>query len=277
MTFQPSNTTSAASPTDPGTIALSVAGPWIETILYEIPLLALTSEAYFRHVDTDWTHADQDSSAYAKASSLLKAGIVFSEFGTRRRRDYKTQAIVVAALARAAQDHPSQGRLVGSSNVHFAMLHGITPVGTVAHEWFMGIGASSGDVGTATEKALERWVGTFGEGVLGIALTDTFGTPAFLRAFSQPVVGAKDGHNYAVSFAGVRQDSGDPEAFIEMMRKYYDSEGIGEKTVIFSDSLNVEKCLRYDSFAREKGFYPSFGIGTHFTSEWFFLYLRTCT
>jgi nicotinate phosphoribosyltransferase len=149
--------------------------------------------------------------------------------------------------------------------------------------------------------------------VLGIALTDTFGTPAFLKAFTKPIppttttekgpvmtlpsvgeatpakvekstatppvqsnpasggsVSDTSPRTFAQVFGGVRQDSGDPEDFIRTMRQFYDSQGITDKkVVVFSDSLNVELCLKYKSAAEAQGFQPTFGVGTFLTSELF--------
>lgn len=72
---------------------------------------------------------------------------------------------------------------------------------------------------------------------------------------------------FADSFAGTRQDSGDPQEFIKTMRDFYDKQGIKEKkTIVFSDSLNVDRCLEYKKATEEAGFQPSFGVGTFFTS-----------
>ncbi|TVY16107.1 Nicotinate phosphoribosyltransferase [Lachnellula arida] len=283
---------------DIGEFCLTINGLWVETILYEIPLLALTSEAYFRFMDTDWTYDGQEDKAYAKGMRLLEAGCVVSEFGTRRRRDYHTQALVFRGLVKARKAGEKAGlpgAISGTSNVHLAMRFGIPPIGTVAHEWFMGVAAITGDYKTATTKALRYWVDCFGEGVLGIALTDTFGTPVFLESFKQPIprtttsgpgalpedvktlegpsetsLDKVDGKEktFADVFAGVRQDSGDPADFVKIMRQFYDEQGIKDKkTIVFSDSLNIDLCIEYKKISDDAGFNTTFGVGTFFTND----------
>ncbi|EOO00704.1 putative nicotinate phosphoribosyltransferase protein [Phaeoacremonium minimum UCRPA7] len=288
---------------DIGDVDIQIKGTWVDTILYEIPILALTSEAYFKFMDKDWTYEGQEEKAYEKGMTLLEGGCIVSEFGSRRRRDYHTQALVFRGLIKASKDAQKKGfkgKVSGTSNVHLAMRFNIPPIGTVAHEWFMGIAAIKNDYPNATEEALRHWIGAFGEGVLGIALTDTFGTPEFLKAFSKPIQhlpdaaatpirdrkpsiadtftsasedaldsGAKqNAKTYAQVFTGVRQDSGDPKEFVKTMRKFYDSQGIKEKKVIvFSDSLNIERCLEYKQVSEEAGFQPTFGIGTFLTND----------
>ncbi|KAK4508080.1 hypothetical protein PRZ48_001817 [Zasmidium cellare] len=267
----------------PGDIDLSIHGIWTETILYEIPLLALTSEAYFKFVDKDWNHDGQVAKAKDKGERLLEAGCVFSEFGSRRRRDYKTHEMVVQGLKEAQKEAETngkgwKGKLTGTSNVHMAMRFGIAPVGTVAHEWFMGIAAITQNYAEANEQAMHYWIETFGRKLL-IALTDTFGTPAFLRAFAKPAPkGAINGEldwnepTYAQVFTGVRQDSGDPLEFVQLMRTFYNSQAIKEpKTIVFSDSLNIDRCIKYKEATEKAHFTPSFGIGTFLTND--FLHL----
>ncbi|KAF2141014.1 uncharacterized protein K452DRAFT_229409 [Aplosporella prunicola CBS 121167] len=313
LTFQPENDT--GSDEDLGDLDIHTEGLWVETILYEIPLLALVSEAYFKFCDRDWSYEGQVEKARDKALKLLENGCIFSEFGSRRRRDYHTQDLVLKGIMLASKDAEAKGlkgKISGTSNVHFAMKYGIPPVGTVAHEWFMGVAAITDNYEEANETALRYWIGTFGEGVLGIALTDTYGTPAFLRAFKKrippfttaesgpaattasvaagstiPATGTlgtteppihapigdrrEDGQDtptYAQVFSGVRQDSGDPEGFIKTMREFYDTEGIkGTKVIVFSDSLNIELCLRYKKAAEAEGFQPTFGVGTFLTND----------
>ena len=313
VSFHPLKDTGSAN--DLGDIHFDIGGLWLQTILYEIPLLALTSEAYFRFCDRDWSHEGQEQKAYGKGISLMERGCVFSEFGTRRRRDYRTHDVVMQGLTRAAAtalERGWEGKLSGTSNVHFAMKYGVPPVGTVAHEWFMGIASITNDYEHANEVALRYWVGCFGEGVLGIALTDTFGTPIFLKAFkkslptvaqaevdtadtqlpsaplpaiaaTQTVVDAKPSsdqsshlyvtnvdppRSYAQTFTGVRQDSGNPLEFVKVMRDFYTSQSITDKkTIVFSDSLNIERCFEYKQAAEEAGLNATFGIGTFLSSR----------
>ncbi|ORY70192.1 Quinolinate phosphoribosyl transferase [Pseudomassariella vexata] len=286
---------------DLGSTDIQIRGRWVDTILYEIPILALASEAYFRFMDTDWNYENQFDNAKEKGVNLLQAGCKISEFGTRRRRDYHTQYLVIKGLKDAVDQGVKEatakgdgskakegtdkngwtGKFLGTSNVHLAMRLDLAPIGTVAHEWFMGIAAITNDYEGASEEALKRWIGCFGEGVLGIALTDTFGTPAFLKAFAKPVKYLPDTPNippasegtvpnktYADVFQGVRQDSGDPATFVGLMREFYDGAGIkDEKTIVFSDSLNNENCLEYKKVSEDAGFQTTFGIGTFFSND----------
>lgn len=145
-----------------------VKGLWLDTILYEIPLLSLTSQAYFMFIDRDWDYSNQEDKAFRKGCTLLQNDCAFSEFGTRRRRDYHTQDIVMTGLQRAAEEGKKNGWsgvFTGTSNVHFAMKYDVNPVGTVAHEWYMGIAAITNDYRNANEMALRYWLGCFGEGV----------------------------------------------------------------------------------------------------------------
>ncbi|OJJ48122.1 hypothetical protein ASPZODRAFT_61947 [Penicilliopsis zonata CBS 506.65] len=268
------------SDSDVGDLEYTIKGLWVETILYEIPLLALTSQAFFKFCDKDWKYDNQEEKAYQKGCTLLENECVFSEFGSRRRRDYHTHDLVMKGLMRATQDGKKngwKGVFTGTSNVHFAMKYGVNPVGTVAHEWYMTIAAITDDYENANELGLQYWMGCFGEGVLGIALTDTFGTPAFLDAFRKPISAhvtaesAPKGEikTYAQVYTGIRQDSGDPAYFVKRVREFYDKEGITDpKTVVFSDSLNIENCLEYKAIADKAGFKPVFGVGTFFTNDY---------
>ena len=290
-TFEPESETGDKA--SDGHVHLVVKGLWIETTLYEVPLLALTSEIYFRFMDTDWTYSEQESKAYDKGMKLLKAGCIFGEYGTRRRRDFHTQEMVIRGLARAKQDGEQTGlpgSVNGTSNIYLAMQYGLKPMGTVGHEWFMGIAALSGDYRSATGIALAYWLHNFGRDFWLVAPTDTFGTPAFLKAFQQsipqiealPAYGDFErtstdtvesslfgsGETFAEVYNGVRQDSGDPVLFIERMKTFYaEAEITAKKTLVFTDSLDVDLCLKYKALADDAGFQSTFGVGTSFAND----------
>jgi len=253
-----------------GDLGMKTKGLWVETILYEIPLLALTSEAYFKFVDRDWNHEGQEEKAYQKGVQLFDAGCMVSEFGSRRRRDLQTQDLVIKGLVRSSTEKDRPGKLTGSSNVYLAKKHGIPPVGTVAHEWYMAIASITNDYENANEQGLDYWLRCFGEGVLGIALTDTFGTPAFFKAFKKniPSEAGDSSKTYAQVFAGIRQDSGDPKDYIKLAADFYASQGLSGKSLVFSDSLNTDLCIEYKEIAEKYGFKPSFGVGTFFTNDY---------
>lgn len=99
--------------------------------------------------------------AAAKCKKLLAHNIAFSEFGTRRRRSAAVHDLVVQGLIAGQADlqaagYAGRGRLAGTSNVLLAMRYGLAPVGTIAHEHFMGVAALKGYEGV-NARALDLW------------------------------------------------------------------------------------------------------------------------
>lgn len=258
------------SPEDPqyGQVECEIRGEWWQTILYEVPVMAILSDCYFEKVDTDWGYEGQEEKAYKKAKTLLENGIAFSEFGTRRRRSYKAQKTVLDGLVRARDELEGkpgvEGKLSGTSNVHFAMMFGLTPVGTIAHEWTMGIAALHG-YEHANAIALDLWEETYPttpSNALHIGLTDTFSSDVFFRDFLADPARAR-------RWRGLRQDSGSPEEYTRRAKEVYDQLGIDSRTkvIIYSDGLDVGRCLEIRKVAEDIGFIPAFGIGTSLTND----------
>lgn len=144
-----------------GDLEIKILGLWHETILYEVPILALVSETYFECVDRDWNLVGQKELAEEKARKLILGGCHFTDFGTRRRRAGMVQDIVVEAMSRVHyQLHDDRivrntegntqakdlGSFGGTSNVYLAMKYKLQAVGTVAHEWVMAVSGESWDV-----------------------------------------------------------------------------------------------------------------------------------
>lgn len=235
---------------DSGELKLTIAGDWERTILWEVPLMALISELFFRHCDTAWAFDETDQRERLLEKGKILQDCQFSDFGTRRRRSFETHDLVVRTLKHLPG-------FQGTSNVHLAHQHQTNAIGTMAHEWIMGISALEG-LRHANRHALRIWHGVY-RGKLAIALTDTFGTGAFFNDFDASL---------APLFDGVRHDSGDPDSFAENVIKAYEELGINpaSRRIIFSDGLTPEKAAELQSrFASRIGI--SFGIGTNLTND----------
>jgi nicotinate phosphoribosyltransferase len=138
-----------------------------------------------------------------------------------------------------------------------AMKHGMKVIGTHPHEWFMFHGAQFG-YKQANYLALENWVNVY-DGDLGIALSDTYTTEAFLKNFSR---------KHAKLFDGVRHDSGDPYLFTLNVIKRYKELGIDPttKTIVFSNALDFETYREISEYCRGR-IRCAAGIGTNLTND----------
>jgi nicotinate phosphoribosyltransferase len=248
--YNPEEVTIEQNDTD---VDIYIEGYWYRTILWEVPLLSLVSELLYRLTgqlrSNDFEVADVTRK---KIESYNALGITVAEFGTRRRHSYEVHRIVMSALKQYGGES-----FVGSSNVHFAMLNEVKPIGTHAHEWFMFHAAKYG-FKMANSLGLQNWVKIF-RGDLGIALSDTYTTEVFYKQFDRM---------FAKLFDGVRHDSGDAIEFVEKTIEHYLKFGIDpmSKTIIFSDGLDYDKVARIANYCKGK-IGMSFGIGTNFTND----------
>ncbi|BGP55626.1 hypothetical protein JCM8202_004887 [Rhodotorula sphaerocarpa] len=252
--------------TEWGSFELEIKGKWVETILYEVPLMSIISEAYFTHVDTKFDYVGQVEQAREKGHRLFEAGCILSEFGSRRRRTYKAQDIVMRGLIKANEEcgngqKGKGGKLAGTSNLHFAQKYDLAPIGTIAHELIMGIAALEGYEGS-NGRTMDLWEKVYPDGSLGIALTDTFTTRPFFEDFVANPERAR-------RWKGLRQDSGDPMKFIPVAKEAFEKVGADPKTkvVVFSDSLDVDRCIELKEASDRAGIGASFGVGTNLTND----------
>lgn len=245
-------------------LAIEAKGTWLNTSMYEIPTLSIVNEVYFRMAyNYDELLASFKERLDAKFEAVKHGKYylgVFSEFGLRRRLSAEAQRLAVEKFSHLNDTLHSATKFVGTSNVYLAKEFGVTPVGTMAHEWIMctGQGDHKHNPAYSNYYALEAWVKEYGV-LNGIALTDTITTDCFLRDFDL----AK-----ATLFSGVRHDSGDPIAWGEKLIEHYKSLGIDPttKTLLFSDSLDFEKADAIYRHFRERA-KIAFGIGTYIAND----------
>ncbi|GAA5874479.1 hypothetical protein JCM16303_005865 [Sporobolomyces ruberrimus] len=250
-----------------GNFVIEIRGLWCETILYEVPIMSIISEAYFTEDNQDWDYVGQYENARSKGQELFTSGCAVSEFGSRRRRTHLAHDIIMRGLISADKEYGSgsgiegRGRLAGTSNLHFAQKYDLSPVGTIAHEWIMGIAAFEG-YEHCNGRAMDAWEKIYPDGSLSIALTDTFTTKPFFEDFaSNP--------ERALRWKGLRQDSGDPLVLLQTAKEVFLKIGADpkKKVIVFSDALDVEKCKELKRASDEAGVGCSFGVGTHFTND----------
>ena len=245
-------------------LSIEAGGTWLNTSMYEIPILAIVNEVYFRSA---YNYDDLMESFRRRLNEKVNKIVsgeynigVFSEFGLRRRLSAKAQDLAVKTLADRSKEFPQNTRYVGTSNVYLAKKYNLAPVGTMAHEWIMCVGQGNHKHNPAYSNwyALDAWVKEYGI-LNGTALTDAITTDCFLRDFRL---------TYATLFSGVRHDSGDPFVWGDKMIKHYETLGIDakSKTLLFSDSLDFERATKLNEYfsGRAK---VAFGIGTYLSND----------
>ena len=243
-------------------LAIDAAGTWLNTSMYEIPVLAIVNEVYFRMAYDYDVLLKQFKRRLDEKVRLLEEDTYrlsdFSEFGLRRRLSAEAQEMAVKAIAEV--ELPADSHFIGTSNVYLAKKFNLKPVGTMAHEWIMCTGQGNHKHNPAYSNwyALDAWVKEYGI-LNGIALTDTITTDCFLRDLQL---------TYATLFSGVRHDSGDPYEWGDKMIAHYNSLGINPrtKTLLFSDSLDFERATALYDYFKDKA-KVAFGIGTFISND----------
>jgi nicotinate phosphoribosyltransferase len=240
-----------------GEIEIVIRGPWLHTILFEIPVLAIVNEVYFRATQKMPNVAEgrrrlRDKVAMIKSDPTL-AGIRIADYGTRRRFSRQWHEEVIEALKRGLGEN-----LAGTSNVMLAAEHGLTPLGTMAHEYLQACQALGPRLRDSQTFGFETWAREY-RGDLGIALSDVYGMDAFLRDFDM---------YFCKLFDGARHDSGDPIEWGERLIAHYEKNRVDPKTktLVFSDSLTIPKVIEIYQRFRDRA-RIAFGVGTNLTND----------
>lgn len=238
-------------------------GPQIHVMLFEIYLLAIINELYFRAFDQQQAMT-QSRQRLGEKIALLRIfaehpqrqklhPFEFFDFGVRRRFSGAWQEEMVSTLAR---ELPAFFK--GTSNVYLAKKYKLVPIGTMAHEYLQTFQATGVQLRSFQKAALEMWVQEY-RGDLGVALTDVVGMDAFLADFDL---------YFAKLFDGLRHDSGDPVLWGEKALAHYAKLRVDAhaKRLVFSDGLDLPTALRlYDHFADRVQ--TGFGIGTNLSND----------
>lgn len=239
--------------------SLRIHGKWSQTILFEVPILAIINEVYFRHNHPNAPINDLTGTLklVEKCGEINRSDVPLSimEFGTRRRYSREWQSVVIEYL----RDNIGPS-LIGTSNVAAAKEFNLKPFGTMAHEYLQAFQAFVA-LPDFQKAALETWMQEY-RGDLGIALSDVVGFDAFLRDFDLLFCKAYD---------GCRHNSGDPFEWGEKLIAHYEKHGIDPrtKTATFSDALDIPKTI---ALARHFSgrIRTYFGIGTNLTNDFSF-------
>lgn len=239
-----------------GELSILVNGPLFSAMQFEIYLLEIVNEVYFR-MRHDYEvlrrsaqeRLDEKIRAFQKGVYTFK----FAEFGCRRRLSREWEDVVIRRFVTETEN------CVGTSNVYFAKKYGIKPIGTYAHEFVqMYQGIDSIPLAYTNHYAMRDWYAEY-DGDNGTALTDTLTTDLFLMDFNRSMV-----NNYS----GVRHDSGDPYEWGEKILAHYQHYGVDprHKQLLFSDSLNFDRAQKLFDYFKDRT-KVAFGIGTFCSND----------
>jgi nicotinate phosphoribosyltransferase len=248
------------TPLPSGEIEIVIVGPWLHTILFEIPVLAIVNEVYFRNTQKVPDFLEGRRRLDVKIGQLQAEGLAdlkIADYGTRRRFSRAWHDEVLRVLV-ARLGSGTAGQFAGTSNTLLAMKLGLTPLGTMAHEYLQASQALGPRLRDSQVFAFESWAREY-RGDLGIALSDVYGMTAFLRDFDL---------YFCKLFDGARHDSGDPFQWGERMLDHYAHNRVDPrtKTLIFSDALTVPRTIAlYQQFRGRCQL--AFGIGTNLTND----------
>ena len=244
---------------------LTFDGNWLESMMWEIPALAVIMELRARAVLRDMgrfelqvLYARAMTRVWQKVEQLRELpGLRIADFGTRRRHGFLWQDWCVQAMMEGLGD-----KFTGTSNCLIAMRREVEAVGTNAHELPMvqaALAQSDTELAAAPYEVLRKWQEDYAGNLL-IVLPDTYGTKTFLE----------NAPDWISDWTGIRVDSGDPAAMGEHIINWWKQRGQNpaEKLMIFSDGLDTDEITRlHNQFSGRVGL--GFGWGTLLTNDFY--------
>jgi nicotinate phosphoribosyltransferase len=241
-------------------ISVDIHGPLVNTLPFEVPTLATASQLYTENhgeMKFNWLKEGlkrlNEKIDYLDSNLHRDMDFRYADFGTRRRASFDWQEEAIQIQIKRCPKY-----FIGTSNVYFAMKHGIKYIGTQGHVWFQIHQQLKSRLIDSQKTALQVWADEY-RGELGIALSDTLGFDAFLVDFDR---------YFALLFDGCRFDSGNPIRRCEQLIAHYKSLRIDPKTktAVFSDGLTFQVAV--DLFLRfQNHIKTSYGIGTYLTND----------
>ncbi len=245
-------------------LQIEIEGPWIATILFEVPILAIINEVYSKHQNSD-NHKEMIAKGKKLLSKKIKyltdhlktgqiTGFKFAEIGTSCRCSYEWHEFLIDKLRSKFRPY----LFVGTSNVYFAKKYELKPIGTMSHEWLQAQQQLSFPIVDSQKVAFDVWAKDY-RGELGIAISDVLGYKTFLHDFDL---------YFAKLFDGCMHASGDPVSWCVKLVEHYDKLGVDPKTkhAVFVDRITFKKAIEIHETLGEM-INISFGIDSNLTND----------
>lgn len=249
---------------DEGRLDIRVKGKWWSTIIWEMPILATISELmHILNGDAKKYDAEVEwEKSLMKGRQIWENGLTLGDMGTRRRFSFEHQERVIDALMQSYSDVVGEtdgkcGKFTGTSNVYFAMKKNIPCLGTMSHQCISFEEIVSG-VFECNYNVMNKWSEVY-DGNVGIFLYDCFGDRVFFNNLSKRM---------AMTFCGLRIDSGVEEEQVDMIVEKYRQLGIDPMTkqAVFSNGLDIERAVEIHRYCEGK-IADSYGVGTFLTCD----------
>lgn len=255
-------------------IGMRTEGVFADAIPIESPALAIYNELVMAALarDAGMTRADITRRAHLNFDPkeqflLANPDIIYSQFGMRRRAfSWIEEDLTARMIDRVPRN------MIGIANRYLAMKFDWDPSGTQGHGrdmvavgYHIGMGTPN-PVAHALAENRASWKQLYAgkwDSRIMILLPDAYGTKYTLANMTP--------QELFDNYTGVRQDSGDPFHFGEMIIDYlagggYTPKQIASFTIIFSDGLNIAMMARLRDYFRDR-IAVAFGWGTNATCD----------